>query len=91
MLFRSDENLFDLDQKVRKDVVCDGILQKVRDKLRGEGLQPNAEQELYNLYDHYYEALLTEEEADRKRNMNRLCRDTNQLAGQLVDLCEDGK
>lgn len=86
-----DENLFDLDQKVRKDVVCDGILQKVRDKLRGEGLQPNAEQELYNLYDHYYEALLTEEEADRKRNMNRLRRDTNQLAGQLVDLCEDGK
>lgn len=84
------EELFDLDQKVRKDVVCDDILQKVRDKLRGEGLEPNAEQQLYNLYHHYYEVLLSQEEADNKRKICRLRQDTSDLVRQLVVLC-DGK
>lgn len=84
-------NLFDLDQKVRQDVVCDGILKKFRDKLRGEGLVQNAEQpisQLYNLYDHYYDVLLSEKEVSHKRRLGELRHDTDVLARQLIALCQ---
>jgi len=85
-------NLFDLDQKVRKDVVCDGILKKFRDKLRGEGFAQNAEQpisQLYNLYDHYYDVLLSEEEVSHKKRLNELRHNTDVLARQLIVLCQN--
>lgn len=80
----------DLDEKVRKDVVCDGIFKMFRDKLRGKGLPQSSEQpvdQLYDLYDHYYDALLTKEEADQKKCLSELRHDMDGLTKQLVELC----
>lgn len=88
----SNENLFDLDQKVRKGVVCDGILKKFRDKLRGDGLPQNAEQpinQLYNLYDHYYDVLLSKEEISHKKHLSELRSNTYKLAKGLIALCQN--
>lgn len=90
----SNGNLFDIDQKVRQDVVCDGILKKFRDKLRGEGLAQNAEQpisQLYNLYDHYYDVLLSEEEVSHRKRLSELRHKTDVLARQLITLCQKEK
>lgn len=84
-----DDSLFDLDQKVRKDVVCDGILKKFRDKLRGDGLTQDANQpisQLYNLYDQYYDVLLSENELSHKKRLNELRHETAGLAKQLSSL-----
>ncbi len=89
--FGADADLFDLDQRIRKDVVCDGILKKFRDKLRGEGLPQNAEQpinQLYNLYYRYYDVLLSEEELSYKKRLGELRRNTDMLARQLIVLCQ---
>jgi hypothetical protein len=83
---------FDLDQKVRRDVVCDDILKKFRDKLHGDDLPQNAEQpvsQLYNLYDHYYDVLLSQEEVSHKMHLNELRRNTDVLARQVTALCQN--
>lgn len=87
----SNGSLFDLDQKVRRDVVCDGILRKFRDKLRGDGFAQNTEQpisQLYNLYDHYYDVLLSSEEVSHKKQLKELRHSTDGLARQLIALCQ---
>lgn len=83
-------NLFDLDEKVRKDEVCKGIFKKFWDKLRGEGLPQNSEQpinQLYDLYYHYYDVLLTKEEAEQKKRLCNLRQDIIGLTKQLIEFC----
>ncbi len=83
-------NIFDLDERVRKDVVCEGIFKKFRDRLRGKGLPQSGEQpvsQLYNLYDHYYDVLLTEEEVVWKKRLSELRRDMDGVTKELIALC----
>lgn len=85
-------NVFDLDEKIRRDVVCDGIFRKFRDRLRGNGLPQSTEQpisQLYNLYDHYYDGLLTKEEAAQKKRFGELRHDMDELTKHLIMLCQD--
>ena len=85
-------NVFDLDERVRRDVVCDGIFRRFRDRLRGKGLPQSTEQpinQLYNLYDHYYDELLTKDEADQKRSLHELRHNMNELTKQLIMFCHD--
>ena len=72
--------------------MCDDILKKFRDKLRGDDLPQNAEQpvsQLYNLYDHYYDVLLSQEEVSHKMHLNELRRNTDVLARQVTALCQN--
>lgn len=84
-----DDGLFDLDKKVRKGVVCDNILKKFRDKLRGDGLSQNTDRpisQLYNLYDQYYDVLLSENEVLHKKRLSELRRGIIGLSKQLMAL-----
>ncbi|MCI9047642.1 MAG: hypothetical protein HFG71_10300 [Hungatella sp.] len=85
-------NVFDLDKKVRSDVVCEGIFKKFRDRLRGKGLPQSTQQpisQLYNLYDHYYDVLLTKEEVAEKKRLSELRHDMDKVTKQLMALCQN--
>ena len=71
-------------------MVCEGIFKKFRDRLRGKGLPQSGEQpvsQLYNLYDHYYDVLLTEEEVVWKKRLSELRRDMDGVTKELIALC----
>lgn len=73
-------------------MVCEGIFKKFRDRLRGKGLPQSTQQpisQLYNLYDHYYDVLLTKEEVAEKKRLSELRHDMDKVTKQLMALCQN--
>ncbi len=88
-LYQSKE--FDLDSKVREDLVCDGILKKFWDRLRGIDVSQGTGQpwnQLYNLYYRYYDQLATEDERAAKEHARNLEAELVSLSDQLSKVCQ---
>lgn len=88
-LYQSKE--FDLDIRVREDLVCDGILKKFWDRLRGIDVSQSTGQpwnQLYNLYYRYYDQLATEDERAAKVHARKLQVDLGSLSEQLFKACQ---
>ncbi len=88
-LYQSKE--FDLDIRVREDLVCDGILKKFWDRLRGIDVSQGTGQpwnQLYNLYYRYYDQLATEDERAAKEHARKLQAELGSLSDQLSQACQ---